>query len=332
MADQFSVRLEWGKTRRRLVEVLGGIIPYQQFKGAPITSAYIDADTVDERAFENCTDLVSVTFSERIRGIGYGAFAGCSALKAVVFEKPGSWDTWFGIMIKGTHFDVRLEDSPVKDEKIGCFKDCKILELIELPGDTARFDSGTFSGCTALKEITVWEGHADRMRGQWTSVFPDSNLDTINVLELKRDPMRPMAEWEKKRLERDLLKIDDGIFTTERGGTKMVLPTLNEVRLFYVGRETGDRLPARTEDGEPVVFRRDTRLRRRALDARAEQLARANGRVAGWRDSTGRDVETRTGIVGLPSLPQEIWDMIVQTAADGDLYNWTGTGTGKKID
>ena len=321
-APRFSIRLEWkhkGTTRKRSIDVPDGIVPYQQFKGMPITSAYIDADTVDQRAFENCTDLVSLTFSERIHGIGFGAFAGCTALKTVVFEEPASWDAWFGIVGKGTFFDINLKDSPVRDEEIGCFQDCKSLESIELPGDTAHFQYGTFKGCTSLTQLTVWEEQAARMRQEWRSVFPDSRVNTINVLCTKRDPELPMAERQKKQLEDDFFNLKNGIFTT---GTE-VWRTLMEVRVINVDFDW-KRVPAKTEDGEPVVFRRDKSLRRRALDARASQLARANGPTLGWRDSTGRDDNKRTdSIVGLPSLPQEIWDRIVRFATEGNLYNWT---------
>ena len=324
-------------------------IPNGQFKGATdLIKVYIDAITVGEAAFANCTTLVSVTFSARLQNIGCEAFAGCTGLKSVKFENPPSWDMWFGLYTQPLFFGVwtdddgnrvkRDNDYPVSG---GCFKDCTGLEFFEFPGSTYSFDWGTFEGCTSLKTVTMWADTAykfKRKETDWSDVLRGTNVNTINVLQLvdyRGDaPDRaqaPMLQQTKKLIEDKFFNVREGgrrqqgTFTTTRRGKVEVLPKLMEVGYFFVDFE-GNRFEAKTDDGKPVIFRRDTRFRRRARELQAEQLERANGLRAGWRDTTGRDDESRESalISGLPRLPTEVWGRILQQAAtNGTLHDWT---------
>lgn len=325
-------------------------VPNGQFKGAAdLIEVYIDAITVGEAAFANCTNLVSVTFSARLWYIGHEAFAGCIRLKSVKFENPPSWDRWFGVYNPtALFFGVGTDDdgnSVARDYNYpvtgGCFKDCTGLESFEFPGSTHWIDYGTFTGCTSLKTVTMWGDTAFKIKRKetdWSHVLRGTNVDTINVLQLvdfegdaPERARSPMKQGIKEYIKDKYFNVrDDGLpkggtFTTTIRGKVMVLPQLMEVRYFFVDYE-GNRFEAKTDDGEPVVFRRDPRFRRRARELQAEQLERANGSRAGWRDTTGRDDESResTLMSGLPTLPREVWSNILQQAAkNSTLHDWT---------
>jgi hypothetical protein len=344
----FRIRAVWdrGEETRELPDVG---IPNGQFKGASdLKSVYIDAITVGEAAFANCTTLVSVTFTARLRYIGHEAFAGCTGLKSVTFENPPSWDGWFGIYSQPLFFGVWTDDEgnrvardadyPVSG---GCFKDCTGLESFEFPGSTYKFSWGTFEGCTSLKTVTIWRDTADSFKRKdtdWSNVLRGTNVNTINVLRLVdrqgNHPGRarsPMPQRTKEIIKHNFFNVRErgypkgGTFTTTIRGKVKVLPKLMEVRYFFVDFE-GNRFPAKTPDGEPVVFRHEPRLRRWARELQAEQLARANGSHTGWRDTTRWGDESRDDslLEGFPQLPREVWGNILQQAAtNGALHDWT---------
>lgn len=49
-----------------------------------------DVESICERAFENKTNLVSITISKQVETIGFAAFIGCSSLREVVIEDGGN--------------------------------------------------------------------------------------------------------------------------------------------------------------------------------------------------------------------------------------------------
>ncbi len=348
LIDPCTIRVvrDGGEETRELPNVG---IPNGQFKGAAdLIEVYIDAITVGEAAFANCTNLVSVTFSARLRYIGCEAFAGCTGLKSVKFENPPSWDMWFGLYSQPLFFGVwtdddgnrvkRDDDYPVSG---GCFKDCTGLESFEFPGSTYWFNWGTFEGCTSLKTVTMWRDTADNFKRKdtdWSDVLRGTNVDTINVLQLvdhrgnaPKRAQAPMPQRAKELIKDNFFNVREGgspqggTFTTTIRGKVKVLPKLKEVGYFFVDFE-GNKFEAKTDDEKPVVFRHEPRLRRRAIELQAEQLERANGPHLGWRDGTGWEDESRDDslMLGYPQLPREVWGQILQQAAtNGTLHDWT---------
>lgn len=84
---------------------------------------------IDERVFQNCQSLVSITIPKELYAIGYEAFAGCSNLTYVIFDKEG-----------------------VHNFSGGTFKDCTRLSYINLPAN-AHLDTEDFYNCTSLTSI-----------------------------------------------------------------------------------------------------------------------------------------------------------------------------------
>lgn len=197
MADREpgSIRVVSGGRSEATFELPRGFVPNGYSDGTNPVSVHIDADTVGENAFKDCKDLVSVTFSTRIKYIGEEAFAGCSKLKEVKFEQlPNQFGRWGGVEVSFS-VSVGNDGIPLDGDRYfngGCFKNCTGLKSFEIPQNARWFGSLTFQGCTSLKTITVWKFTAirlirinaadGRVIHDWGDILRGANVETINCL------------------------------------------------------------------------------------------------------------------------------------------------------
>lgn len=112
-------------------------------KKASIVSVKLNAalEKIEYNAFKNCTNLVTVDFSdsELLTFIGSNAFEGCSKLTAA---------------------ELSSENTKIKDE---AFLNCRALATVVLPDGFSfeseyTWDGSQFKGCTALVNLTLGEG------------------------------------------------------------------------------------------------------------------------------------------------------------------------------
>lgn len=89
---------------------------------------------IEGKAFENCTDLKSITLPNSIERINYNAFCGCSSLENI--ELPQS--------ITSIAHNV--------------FKNCSSLKEITIPENVTNLAASLFYGCTSLESITIHQG------------------------------------------------------------------------------------------------------------------------------------------------------------------------------
>lgn len=82
-------------------------------------------------AFQGCSSLEEIAFSDKLEGLGSHAFANCSSLKSVQLGNG------------------------VKDIEWGAFMGCSALEEIELPPSLNMLKSKVFADCTSLKTVVV---------------------------------------------------------------------------------------------------------------------------------------------------------------------------------
>lgn len=87
--------------------------------------------SIGDRAFYNCSSLISVKFDSRVNEIGKAAFRGCSNLKKV---------------------KLPTKVTSIKDE---LFYGCKKLTTVTFGNYTTAVGNSAFSGCTGLKSITL---------------------------------------------------------------------------------------------------------------------------------------------------------------------------------
>ena len=116
--------------------------------------------------FKGCEALVSIEIPASVETIETGAFANCTALKTVTFEKGSQLKR-----IVGDSYGV------YKEYPHGAFEYCSALTSIEIPASVTEIGTNAFYGCSALYTITFEQGaQIDRINR-----FGASGLRTIEI-------------------------------------------------------------------------------------------------------------------------------------------------------
>ena len=109
---------------------------------------------IDSSAFENCTQLYSLTLSNNLTSIGSSAFKGCSNLISITI--PNSV----------THIDssafeccFSLNNILINEGLISigsrCFKNCVNIDIITIPYSLLYIGISAFEGCISLENVIV---------------------------------------------------------------------------------------------------------------------------------------------------------------------------------
>ena len=127
-----------------------------------IPSTYDDATngehpvtSIGSSAFENCSDLTSVTIPNSVTFIGLKAFSGCSGLTSVTIPDSVTsiGDSAFQNCSKLTSVTI-----PNSVTSIGnaAFNNCYGLTSITIPNSVTSIGSYTFSNCKSLKQLILF--------------------------------------------------------------------------------------------------------------------------------------------------------------------------------
>lgn len=113
--------------------------------------------TIDERAFCGCDKLESVTIPEGVKIIGEGAFEDCISLKSV--KIPSTAGMIYDSAFKGCKslMTVTLVEGCTSVGK-SMFENCTQLEAVNLPSTVKSISENAFLNCSSLKEITLPDG------------------------------------------------------------------------------------------------------------------------------------------------------------------------------
>lgn len=137
--------------------------------------------TIEERAFFECSDLTSVTLPNSITEIGDNAFWSCGALEDINIpesvENIGQSAFWGCGAIKSINIPESISEIkdntffscwnlksitiPKKVRTIGnnAFGNCYYLSSITIPNSVEKIEGSAFYGCANLSSITVEEGN-----------------------------------------------------------------------------------------------------------------------------------------------------------------------------
>ena len=121
---------------------------------ASLKSVTINGNNIYVGAFQNCTNLTSITIGDGVTYIDDSAFYGCSKLTSV---KIGNSVTSIGnAAFSGctSLTSVEMSDSVIS---IGdsAFSGCGRLTTITIPDSVTDLGNATFSGCTSLRSIEI---------------------------------------------------------------------------------------------------------------------------------------------------------------------------------
>ena len=108
-------------------------------------------------AFENCTNLKSVTIGQNVGTIRGYAFYGCTGLTSITI--PGNVEIVYGNAFEGCSglTSVTLEEG-IKQIDGYVFSDCTRLSEIIIPDTVTTIGLGAFFNCTSLSTVTIGSG------------------------------------------------------------------------------------------------------------------------------------------------------------------------------
>ena len=143
----------------------------QSFWGSPVTTYFLpdsrllDVTTIGEGAYQNNTDLISITIPENVTSIGDNAFQGARALTSVTFEE-GSILTSIGT---------------------AAFAYARALAFITIPANVTTIGTYAFAYAKALKSVTFEEGSKLDTIGE--GAFSAYNLTDVDTDESNETPV-----------------------------------------------------------------------------------------------------------------------------------------------
>lgn len=117
------------------------------YKNKPVT-------IIDEAAFCNCKDLLSVSIPNTVRSIVQGAFSHCEKLEEVTLPESVDFIDGFAFIrnqnLKQIYFPF---SSNLKVIAEGCFTYCDSLEAVTIPSAVKEVQNQAFFSCNSLKNI-----------------------------------------------------------------------------------------------------------------------------------------------------------------------------------
>lgn len=203
------------------------------------------------QAFENYTNLTSVTFGQYVTYIGSNAFQGCSALTSIKFPSglqsiegaafgncvrlssvtiPKSLeiggDTWGGGAFEGctSLTNVTFEEGTTKIASC-LLKDCTSISSIVIPDTVEEIGSNAFEGAGGLKSVTfgsgvttIGYGAFDECTALTDIVIPD------NVVTINDDAFAGCANLVNVTLSKNLKVMDGSVFGNCNKLTSIEIP------------------------------------------------------------------------------------------------------------
>ena len=140
----------------------------------PDTYNNIPIKEIEERAFQHCSALKSVTLGKNVISIGYYAFLDCRALTSVQLNANL-------IEIQANAFNdcVSLEQIELPKRLMtlgnGVFQSCSSLKRIEIPTSIKVIQRQTFFNCIALEEVVLH----NKIEAIDTAAFSNTAIESI---------------------------------------------------------------------------------------------------------------------------------------------------------
>ena len=180
-----------------------------EYEGETYTVTTFQART---GAFNNYTQLTSVTIPESITSLGTKTFSSCTNLTTVIIHAsiPGITASVFSGCTALTTVNI-----PETVTTIGAsaFNGCSSLESIDIPENVTSILTSAFSGCSSLKSIIIPEGVTSIGNNAFSGC---TSLTSINipeaVIDIGSGAFSNCTELTSINIPQKLTSIDSGTF------------------------------------------------------------------------------------------------------------------------
>lgn len=142
-------------------------VSHDAIDGTNILAGFSTVSYIGERAFDDCSNLVSITISDRIADIGGFTFNDCSSLTRITVNEENKWYT----SVDGVLFDKNCEmlirypqkrpntsytvPEGVTDISICAFQGCTSVTSICIANSVECIRAWSFYGCSSLTDISI---------------------------------------------------------------------------------------------------------------------------------------------------------------------------------
>ena len=114
--------------------------------------------TINYAAFQDCTNLTSITIPNNVESIGDHAFYNCSGLTSITIPNNVKSIGNYAFYNCSGLTSITIPNS-VWSINIGAFCNCSSLTSITIPNSVTRIQPWAFEGCSGLNSITVESGN-----------------------------------------------------------------------------------------------------------------------------------------------------------------------------
>ena len=142
---------------------------------------FTNITNIDEYAFNNNSDMISITIPNSVTSIGYDAFASCSSLTSITIPNSVTSIGEYAFYVCNSLTSVTFkEGSQLQTIGSSAFYQCYSLSSITIPNSVTSIGDDAFSGCDSLSSVTFEEG--SQLQSIGDSVFRDcSSLSSIII-------------------------------------------------------------------------------------------------------------------------------------------------------
>ncbi len=135
----------------------------------PLTVTYegieYNVTSIKSRAFQNCSELTSISIPSSVTSIGTLAFSGCTGLTSVYITDIASWcnlkcdsnplDNAQHLYLNNEEITDLVIPNSIESIRSGAFKNCLGLTSVSIPNTVETITEKAFEGCTNLTKVEI---------------------------------------------------------------------------------------------------------------------------------------------------------------------------------